>query len=58
VPIFDPEVNYYQILGLKKSATPKQVRQGYYKMAKQFHPDLISPAMRQKMTDEQINQKF
>ena len=37
---FDPFVDYYKILGVSKSASSKQIRTGYYNMAKKFHPDL------------------
>jgi DnaJ-class molecular chaperone len=37
---FDHNTDYYKILGVKKSADQKQIRLGYYTMAKKFHPDL------------------
>ena len=32
-------MNLYQILGIKKKATKKQIRDAYYKLAKEHHPD-------------------
>jgi curved DNA-binding protein CbpA len=37
---FDITKDYYKILGLTKSATDKEIKSAYYKMAKKYHPDL------------------
>jgi preprotein translocase subunit Sec63 len=39
---FDAQIDYYRILGVQKSADVKQIRMGYYTMAKKWHPDLNS----------------
>lgn len=31
--------NYYQILGVPKNATPKDIKSAYYEKAKSYHPD-------------------
>jgi len=31
--------NYYQILGISKTATDKEIKQAYRRLAKQYHPD-------------------
>ena len=53
---FDAQVNYYQVLGIKKSATKKEIRQGYYTMAKKYHPDLNYSKSHSKY--DEANQKF
>lgn len=32
--------NYYDILGVKKEATPEEVKRAFRKLARQYHPDL------------------
>jgi hypothetical protein len=36
---FDPNRNPYQILGVRPSATPEQVREAYHRLALRYHPD-------------------
>jgi len=36
---FDPDKDYYKILGVNKSASDKEVKIAYYKLAQKFHPD-------------------
>ena len=33
-------VDYYKILGLNKTATPKDIKNAYRKLARKYHPDL------------------
>ena len=32
--------NYYDILGISRSATEKDVRQAFRRLARQYHPDV------------------
>jgi len=38
-PSYYKTPNYYTVLGLTRNATLQEVKLGYFKMAKQFHPD-------------------
>ena len=35
-----PTMNYYDILGVKRDATEKEIRAAYRKLARKFHPDV------------------
>jgi len=33
-------IDYYKILGIDKTATPKEIKNAYRKLARKYHPDL------------------
>ena len=37
---FDPNKDYYKILGVSPQDSDKQIKEAYYKLAKKHHPDL------------------
>jgi DnaJ-class molecular chaperone len=38
-PDFDPNKDYYKTLGVPPSATEKDIKEAFYKLAKEYHPD-------------------
>ena len=55
-PSMDVGKDYYQMLGVKKSATQRQIRLAYFSLAKKHHPDLN--AHKSKQDYEHSNRLF
>jgi curved DNA-binding protein len=49
-------VDYYKILGIDKSAAPKDIKNAYRKLARKFHPDLNPNDKDAKKNFQQINE--
>lgn len=49
-------VDYYKILGIDKSATPKDIKNAYRKLARKHHPDLNPNDKDAKKNFQQINE--
>jgi molecular chaperone DnaJ len=47
-----PKKNYYEILGVSKDATEKEIKKAYRRLAKQYHPDIY------KGDKEEAEEKF
>ena len=39
VPDFDPNADYYKVLGVSPHASEREIKASYYKLAQEYHPD-------------------
>ncbi|MGZ2410829.1 curved DNA-binding protein CbpA [Sphingomonas sp. F9_3S_D5_B_2] len=55
-----PGPTYYDVLGLKQSASPEQIRSAYLRLMKRYHPDLTDAADKRRASHfaAQVNRSY
>jgi curved DNA-binding protein CbpA len=50
------DINFYQVLGVKRSASADKIKSAYRELVKRYHPDLFSTAGEKAKANEKIRQ--
>jgi len=53
-----PATNYYQLLGLKRSASKEDIRRAYRNLSKRYHPDVHGGSARYENKFKAINEAY
>src|SRR5205807_6059274 len=48
--------DYYEVLGVPRDATAKQIRDAYRKLARQYHPDLQDTPAKKKVAEDKFKE--
>lgn len=53
-------MDYYQVLGVSRNASPKQIKAKYRKLARKYHPDVAPPGKKEEYTEKmrEINEAY
>lgn len=41
MPKFNAQIDYYDLLGLRSTASQEEIKTSYYELAKKYHPDSL-----------------
>jgi len=50
--------DYYEVLGLKRSATPEEIRKAFRQLARKYHPDMNKGGKAAEEKFKEINEAY